>query len=374
MCDWLVPLRGEFDDHGSMDPASAVRITPMASGRPSSAGAVVTVPGRRPRPVLLTANVDLVGDATPWLPMGLPLAMSCAAPLVIDGAVDTVARAKADQAQQVLAGWFPQWTRVAVSATEGAATIDRPAGVGAFFSGGLDSLYTAITRSHEITHLIFVLGFDVQLRDPARAARVLGATRRAARILGKPLIEVRTNLRHVSDTLAPWYAAYHGAAMGAVAQSLGDHIGTVLIPSSWPVGRGPVQGSHPDLDHLWSSSRVKVVHDITDADRIDKARVLAAHPGMLENLRVCWQNAGSEINCGECEKCIRTAINLIAAGAAGACPSLPSQVDGEAVARLGDGDVIRRFQAENLEALRRLPDGARDRRLERALADVVAEN
>ncbi len=355
-----------------MDPESVVRVTPMASGRRSSAGAVITVPGRRPLPVFLDANLELVGDATPWLPMGLPLSMSCAAPLVIDGVVDTVARSKADQAQQMLAGWFPHWTRVAVSATEGASSDPGAAGVGAFFSGGLDSLYTAITRGHEITHLIFVLGFDIPLRDQVRAARVLEATRSVAGMLGKPLIEMRTNLREVSDPLAPWYAAYHGAAMGAVAQSLADHLGTVLIPSSWPVGQGPVQGSHPELDHLWSSSRVKVVHDASEADRIEKARVLAAHPGALENLRVCWQNTGSELNCGRCEKCVRTAVNLIAAGAAGACPSLPSRVDAEAVARFGNGDVVRRFRAENLAALRRLPHGARDRRLEDALTEVTA--
>ncbi len=329
---------------------AAVRVTPMAAHRGDAVGAIVSIPGQRPAPVVIRANVPLSVDATPWLSMAVPLAMRLGAPLEVDGPVDEMALSNAASAQEVLATWFPAWQRVPVSATTG-AVLPRADGVGAFFSGGLDSTYTAITRSDEITHLIFVTGFDVDHRDDARAARVLAEIRVAAEGLGKPLIEVVTNVRDLSDPIVAWDTVYHGAAMGAVAQSLAGTLGMVIVPGSWPLVDSPIWGSHPDLDEHWSSSRVAVFHDSSGGTRVDKVRLLASVRGSMDNLRVCWQNVGDEFNCGVCEKCIRTKVNLVAAGVADGCPTLPGGVDAADIARLGLSDAARRFAVENLQAL-----------------------
>lgn len=89
----------------------------------------------------------------------------------------------------------PGLTRVPVkaraSAPEGGAG-DR---VAAFFSGGVDSFYAALTRREEISDLIFLHGFDISLDQADARRRVSTAVREVAAELGKNLIEVETDYR-----------------------------------------------------------------------------------------------------------------------------------------------------------------------------------
>lgn len=51
-------------------------------------------------------------------------------------------------------------------------------GVGCFFTGGLDSFYTVLKHKEEITHLVFVHGFDVSINDLPLRAKVSESLRR----------------------------------------------------------------------------------------------------------------------------------------------------------------------------------------------------
>ena len=74
-------------------------------------------------------------------------------------------------------------------------------------------------------------------------------------------------------------------------------------------------GSHPAVDGLFSSQRITVIHDGARFSRFQKVRELASWPAALAALRVCpGQSAGIELNCGVCEKCLRTRLELLAAG------------------------------------------------------------
>ncbi|MFM2438602.1 MAG: hypothetical protein RLZ55_1425, partial [Actinomycetota bacterium] len=292
---------------------AVMHVAPMHSSRQDTVGAAVSVRGLRVPPVFVRADVPLAGGSTPWLPLAVPLAMKAHATLELAGAVDRLALANTAAAQALLQSWFADWQCVDVRAE---FVVDDPtmgSGVGAFFSGGLDSLHTVITRSDEITHLIFVHGFDIDVRDDVRARRVADVIRRAAAFLDKPVIEVATNLRRLSDQAMVWDREFHGAAMAMVAQSLATELHRVVIPGTWPAGKSPVWGSHPDLDRLWSSGAVAISHDAGHHTRVAKLRDLADHPELLENLRVCWRNSGDDLNCGRCEKCVRTKLALIAA-------------------------------------------------------------
>jgi hypothetical protein len=44
-------------------------------------------------------------------------------------------------------------------------------------------------------------------------------------------------------------------------------------------------------------------------------------------LRVCLQDLDSGLNCGRCEKCLRTMIALKALGCLDDCPTLPHEID-----------------------------------------------
>jgi hypothetical protein len=77
----------------------------------------------------------------------------------------------------------------------------------------------------------------------------------------------------------------------------------------------------------------------------------------MKYLRVCLA-LDTDYNCGRCEKCLRTIINLRAAGASGKCQTLPEEPDLEAIASMdlrGKNDLRIRV-LENLRALERLGD------------------
>lgn len=76
-------------------------------------------------------------------------------------------------------------------------------------------------------------------------------------------------------------------------------------------------GSHPLLDPNYSSCDLQIRHDGILLSRLDKTRLVAEWDVALENLRVCNnQNRikPGALNCGQCEKCLRTKLALLALG------------------------------------------------------------
>jgi hypothetical protein len=185
-------------------------------------------------------------------------------------------------------------------------------GVSLFFSGGVDSFYSLIKHREEVENLVLVHGFDVPLAETKTFALVEAQARDAARLFGKRLIVARTNLHFEQPTIPCNWGMYHGAALAAVAHALAPNHGKVYIASSYSYADLHSWGSHPLLDPLWSSEAVQIVHNGGET-RMNKLRTLVQYPEALARLRVCWENLGN-YNCGLCEKCIRTMLNLRALG------------------------------------------------------------
>ena len=205
-------------------------------------------------------------------------------------------------------GWEPRFRRVPVHATvrpDAAAVSGR--GAAAFFTGGVDSFYSAVQRRTELTGLVFVHGFDVALADTALRARVASDLHRAAAALGLPLFEVETNVRDLSDPSVQWLD-YHGAALAAVALLLAPWFQTVYVPATMTYATLDPLGSHPLVDPLWSTDDVELVHDGCEANRLEKLRAIARCDAARSFLRVCPKNWGGAYNCGRCEKCLRTMV------------------------------------------------------------------
>lgn len=255
--------------------------------------------------------------------------------------------------QDILSAWDSRMRRVAVVA-EPAPTTPRARGVAAFFSGGVDSFYTVLRHRQELTHLVFVHGFDVSLRDHALHDRVAGALRCAAAELGLPLVEVATDVRQLGDRHLDWSERYHGSALASVAQLLGPEIGKLYLPASFGYDHLDPYGSHPLLDPLWSSGGVEIVHDGAGATRGRKVASIAEHDVAMRWLRVCWLNDGGAYNCGRCEKCVRTMTNLAIIGALARCRTFTAGLDLDAVRRVPlDDPAARKFVEENLAELER---------------------
>ena len=305
-------------------------------------GSVPGVVSFRPAPGAFASDAALA--------LMLPAAMQAGQPLRLDGAVSPRLLGALPSIEALFAAWgLP---RVPVTTRRRRRTPWRPArrGTACFFSGGVDSFYSVLTRRAELTHLIFVHGFDVPLDSELRVS-VSRAAREAAAAFGLELIEVETDLRRLIDRYISWELC-HGAALASVALLFQERFRRVLIPSTHSYADLTPWGSHPLLDPLWSTELTEFIHDGTHATRLEKCLALADSDIALRHLRVCWENRNGSYNCGECEKCLRTMISLAAAGALDRCATLPHRLDAEAVAAMPvSGGNKKGYAKENLAAL-----------------------
>jgi hypothetical protein len=122
-----------------------------------------------------------------------------------------------------------------------------------------------------------------------------------------------------------------------------------LLASSVPIGEANLFGSHPTLDQLWSTERTAIVHDGADARRVDKVRLLADHREALSNLKVCFA-ADTARNCGRCDKCLITMMELHIAGVLEECPAFERPLDPRATVRIRH-PALRRSVVEAFDAL-----------------------
>lgn len=214
--------------------------------------------------------------------------------------------------EQVHQWWRYPKSLPAYTATVGSLSGSRQPRAGLFFSGGVDSFHSLLACGRHIDDLIFVHGFDVPLTDVRRADACERMLREVAASTGQRMIRVRTNLRqHPLLGPLPW-GRTHGGALAAVGHALADHVTSILISSSNPITHQAGWGSHWALDHHWSSARLRVEHVGAQCTRDQKLSAVAPHALVRRHLRVCWENRDMELNCGRCEKCLRTQLGLLA--------------------------------------------------------------
>ena len=320
-----------------------------------------------------TSEGPLSSGIEPFVAAALLPAMKLGAPLYLPGAASCKLLAGVTVIQEIFHSWFPDLTRISIqpqsSPTPPAAPTRQ---IASFFSGGVDSFYTLLKHRDEIDKLILVHGFDFHLKDQSVRDRVSRAMRDAARELGKPLIEVETNVQQFSEQFLHWNL-YHGAALASVALLLSPLCGKVYVPSTHTYADAFPWGSHPLVDPLWGTENQSIAHDGCESTRVEKVRYISMSNTALKYLRVCYQNRKPEwkdaYNCGQCEKCLRTKVNLFAVGSLDRCATLEHSFDLEEIASMPlTNENAAVYVRENLEAARALnADTALIRALEQSL-------
>lgn len=236
-----------------------------------------------------------------------------------------------DLIQDVFVAWGPvlriPFRRIDIKAN--VATVDsKPHTVGSFFSGGVDGTYTLLRHRDEVSHLIFVKGIDMQLTNDHLYKEVWESNAEFARTIAKPIVPVSSNVRFFGRAhQCPW-PAFFGSGLASIAHAIG--LSKIFVASGMFYADLEPHGSHPLTDPLWSSASLAVEHDGADARRIEKLRSIAGFEPALKILRVCWQD--KTYNCGRCEKCLRTMIQLRVLGVD--APTFPKLIDLQSVRRL----------------------------------------
>jgi hypothetical protein len=264
--------------------------------------------------------------------------------VLVEGRVCTRVREGIGAAMQLFAHWYERCRPIAIEATQGfAPTIPRGEPRAAcFLSGGIDAL--ALLRANRLEYppahpgfirdglLIFGLNsFDADAAGP-RPERLssfeahVDRMRAFADSTRLTLVPMRSNIRSLYPDFESWIGV--GLAAGLVSSALGfatrfDH---VEIGSSGVGPNHPPYGSHPCLDHHYSTEAVTVRQAQASVSRFEKTRMISEWDHALAVLRTCLYHEippDGRINCGACEKCIRTMLALVALGRLDHAPTFP---------------------------------------------------
>jgi hypothetical protein len=201
---------------------------------------------------------------------------------------------------------------------------------GCFFSGGIDAL--SMLRNNQLHFskdhpryfqdgiLIYGILKGEDEQDPA-FRHVMNAISALANTAGITPIPVYTNAHaHIRD-LDPYYKfwkyEYQGSFLASVGHALTGRLSSISIASTYDLANLDPWGSHPLLDHHFSSSTLQIRHEEEALSRFDKTKVVAEWQSPLKHLRVCnLKNSYQQgnYNCGQCEKCVRTMTALLALG------------------------------------------------------------
>jgi hypothetical protein len=207
---------------------------------------------------------------------------------------------------------------------------DKPRHAAIFLSGGMDSLAALkrIVDAYAPTHpayprdALLVHGFDiggvvergakVHVFERARAAMTP-----VAAAAGLTLVPVYTNIRHLCDDRDLWLNQFFGAVLAAAAHALAARINLAWLASSYDIPHLHPCGSHPLLDPTYGSSDLEIRHRDVGLSRLEKINIVAGWEVAFQNFRVCLANLPDRLNCGRCEKCVRTMLELEALGLLG---------------------------------------------------------
>lgn len=216
----------------------------------------------------------------------------------------------------------------------GSVLVEAPGGRDAALclSGGVDALAAlqqniqSIPPDHPARFRRGLFVFGLNSNDFADGAVVPARTAtydaQAARIealasgVGLSTIRVATNLRSLYPDFTTWAAVVGNTPLIAIGHAMRSHLSGLAIASTG-LGIETDTRQHPFMDGLFGTHDFDVHPAQLMVTRTEKVRRLAAWPEALAVLRVCFLielPTGPFLNCGRCEKCVRTMLALLAAG------------------------------------------------------------
>ncbi|MEM8940714.1 MAG: hypothetical protein AAGC91_01075 [Pseudomonadota bacterium] len=282
-------------------------------------------------------------NADPFMLICLPLAMCLNERLEVVDSVSQSLIVNVLEAMEIYKHYFPHLCEVVKLHVSGRVTQDtsRSARIGSFYSGGVDSLFNIaesqrLNRHYSIqpvTDLWLVQGMDIKLSDEALWSetkdRLLSPLYASERFR---CADIRTNARDLHDQYVGYEVLGFSAILGGISKCFAPLVGTSLIGSYGTYADIIPHASSPLVDPMWSCDRQVVRHFTCRADRIEKIKTIGEHsPELLGGLRVCYKNLGGAYNCGRCEKCQRTQLQLLLCGHLEKSPTFESTLTPESL-------------------------------------------
>ncbi len=259
----------------------------------------------------------------------MPMARREGVDLHLRGRVARSRLAALEELQDVWGAWpADKWDPASITADEVRDDVPCTGRRGILaFSGGLDAVYSLVAhragllghRSVPTVRTMFIrrLEFSMVRRDDIE--RAVAAARAISEEVGAPFTTVETNWR---ATFSASYPMDHMLGIAGALRVMARPGERLLTSSGAQYGREVVpHGGNVITDRLLGQDAHPVEPTGYGLHRIDKCRAVAHLDSVREGLRVCWQPEAPGENCRTCEKCVRTKLNLLAAGV-GEIPAL----------------------------------------------------
>jgi hypothetical protein len=195
-----------------------------------------------------------------------------------------------------------------------------------FYSGGVDSSFSLLSNLGTIDDLIFIRGFDLPTTKTDILDRATVKIQATGEKYHKNVIEIETNARIFVAKYMRWKMS-HAILFGCIGQMISTQYQKILIASAYTKEEQASGLFTPIIHPFWSSTDLEFVYSDDGATRLQKLDKVVQDDLILNSLRVCTKNIGGKYNCGRCEKCLRTMIELTAIGAMDRCTTFANPLD-----------------------------------------------
>lgn len=236
---------------------------------------------------------------------------------------------------EVFHGWYPRCGLLEITASDGVIPTWPPAQrrAASLLSGGVDGLATLrgnrldypLDHPDSIQACITLFGintFDLDENGPVAARlEAFDALKSRLQELASAeqfkLLPVYTNVRSLAPHYRYWTRVGFGAGHSAVAQLFQREFDKVFWASDGEGANPPTGAEHPVINQHFSTSALRLQDDGLDQSRKDKVALLSQWDYARRMMQPCHYVKipdDGKINCGRCEKCIRTMLLLLGMG------------------------------------------------------------
>lgn len=302
----------------------------------------ITFANKKTQRAYITADKQyerfIARDASPFLAAILLPCMKTGEDIFVEGTVSEKLLTNTRDIMKLIVKWNVGLKKIKIRVQDSTKDTFTPKYTASFFTAGVDSFYTYLKnknkKSTKISHLILVHGFDIPLSNPAFFKKVKATVEQVAKEEKVKAVILETNLGEMVEKKLIWDFA-HGGALASIALMLRKNLKTVLVPGAVRNDQLFPYGTHPELDVLWSTEKMKVKSDGGEHDRVGKiTKVVSKSPIALKYLRVCTQNIKGKYNCSRCFKCLMTMMYLEATGTLKNAKTFEKKIDLIAIKRM----------------------------------------
>lgn len=245
--------------------------------------------------------------------------------LHVEGPVTSAQLEALDELQTIWSVWRPdKFRRISLSADD---EVPLPSdtgrgGASMGFSGGVDAGFALAAHSDGVLGRlsrpvdlgVLMVGWDLKHGDHDALARARESARRTLEAYGARLAVVSSNWRQ--EFCDAWFMSFNSGVSGILHTFSATHSAAIHATDRnyRQELRSPPYGSHMAINHLLGSPWFPVISTGGTHTRLERVEFLGRHPAVLRELRVCYQPHAGGANCGHCEKCVRTQLELRAVG------------------------------------------------------------